>query len=223
MHHYKERKMKHLTKIVLLFFFVSTAIAENLACNWPTEQILNSIVAIQSGENSHASGVVISNNLVITAAHALEDYEDTSVDINNTMYLATVLLVDRESDVALLSVQTENLYPIPLSRVALNDSQDVWAAGYPRAQNLLTTSGSFVSQIAEAIHTSAGIDSGASGGGLLSCENGEFVLAGMLRGYGAYRTEHGLVRLDDYSISVAVSDIKFTFDLGQDIHKFVSN
>ena len=140
MHHYKERKMKHLTKIVLLFFFVSTAIAENLTCNWPTEQILNSIVAIQSGENSHASGVVISNNLVITAAHALEDYEDTSVNINNTMYLATILLVDRESDVALLSVQTENLYPIPLSRVALNDSQDVWAAGYPRAQNLLTTS-----------------------------------------------------------------------------------
>jgi len=37
-------------------------------------------------------------------------------------------------------------------------------------------------------HTSAGIDSGEAGG-LLSCENGRFVLAGMLRGYGAYATD----------------------------------
>ena len=89
----------------------------------------------------------------------------------------------------------------------------MWAAGYPRAENLHTSTGNFVSKKAEAIHTSAGIDSGESGGGLLSCEHGQFVLAGMLRGFGAYRTEYGLVRLEDYSVSVAASDIKSTLDL----------
>jgi S1-C subfamily serine protease len=207
--------MKHLTKIVLLFFLVSTSHAAEFSCHWPTNQILNSIVAIESGESSHASGVVVSNNLVITAAHALEDYYNTAVEINNSMYIASVLLVDKEADIALLSVWTQNLYPIPLSQYELHERQEVWAAGYPRAQNLHTTSGNVVLKQAEAIHTSAGIDSGESGGGLLSCENGEFVLAGMLRGYGAYRTDQGLVRLEDYSISVAASDIQFAMGLSQ--------
>ncbi|MGI9227598.1 MAG: S1 family peptidase [Gammaproteobacteria bacterium] len=206
--------MKHLSKIVLFYLLATTGNAADLTCKWPSNQILDSIVPIESGENSHASGVVVSNNLVITAAHVLEDYYDTSVEINDALYLALVLLVDKESDIALLSVRTDNLYPIPLSKYDLYASQEVWAAGYPRAQSLHTSSGNFVAKKAEAIHTSAGIDSGESGGGLLSCEHGEFVLAGMLRGYGAYRTERGLVRLEDYSISVAASDIKFTLDLG---------
>ena len=205
--------MKHLNIVVLFFLLVSTSKAADLACHWPTNQILDSIVPIESGENSHASGVVVSNNLVITAAHVLEDYYNTAVSINDKTYLASVLLVDKEADIALLSVWTENLYPIPLSKYDLYERQEVWAAGYPRAQGLHTSSGNFVSKKAEAIHTSAGIDSGESGGGLFSCEHGEFVLAGMLRGYGAYRTDSGLVRLEDYSISVAASDIQFTLDL----------
>ena len=213
--------MKHLVVIVLFLFVVSVSHASEqatdqsmeLGCNWPSSTILDSIVAIESGKSSHASGVVVSDNLVITAAHVLEDYDDTEVVINDVLYPASVLLVDRESDIALLSVWTENLFPIPLSKFELYESQQVWAAGYPRAQNLHTSSGNFVAKKAEAIHTSAGIDSGESGGGLLACENGKFVLAGMLRGYGAYRTQEGLVRIKDYSISVAASDIKFTLDL----------
>lgn len=205
--------MKHLFVIVIFFITVSVSHAADFECRWPTSQILDSIVPIESGENSHASGVVVSDNLVITAAHVLEDYEDTEVVIHNLSYQASVLLVDKETDLALLSVWTNDLTPIPLSKFEMYESQEVWAAGYPRAENLHTTSGNFVTQKAEAIHTSAGIDSGESGGGLLVCEEGEFVLAGMLRGYGAYRTDEGLVRLEDYSISVAASDIKFTLDL----------
>lgn len=203
--------MKKLLVIVLLNL-VAVSYAADYECSWPSSNTLNSIVPISSGNNSHASGVVVSNNLVITAAHVLEDYDDTEVEINRVFYPASVLLVDQEYDIALLSVRTENLSPIPLSKFELYESQEVWAAGYPRAENLHTSSGFFVSRKAEAIHTSAGIDSGESGGGLLVCEDGEFVLAGMLRGYGAYRTANGLVRLEDYSISVAASDIKFTLD-----------
>jgi S1-C subfamily serine protease len=212
-----ERKMKNLYETIFLIIFslflASTGNASDLGCNWPSSRVLDSIVPIESGKNSHASGVVVSNNVVLTAAHVLEDYYETIVVVNDKIYLASVLLVDKEADIALLSVRTENLHPIPLSRYDLYERQQVWAVGYPRAQSLHTTSGNFVSKKAEAIHTSAGIDSGESGGGLLSCEHGEFVLAGMLRGYGAYRTAEGLVRLEDYSISVAARDIKFTLDL----------
>ncbi len=205
--------MNRIFAIVFLLLMAPLSHASEYECKWPGNQILESIVAIESGTNSHASGVVVSNNMVITAAHVLDDYEDTYVDINSVLYPASVLLVDREYDIALLSVSTQDLLPIPLSKVELYESQEVWAAGYPRAQNLHTSNGIFVSQKAEAIHTSAGIDSGESGGGLLTCEDGQFVLAGMLRGYGAYRTQEGLVRLEDYSISVAARDIKITLDL----------
>lgn len=205
--------MKHLNIVVVFFLLVSTSNASDLTCHWPSNRVLDSIVPIESGKNSHASGVVVSNNLVLTAAHVLEDYYETVVAVNKELYLASVILVDKEADIALLSVSTENLHPIPLSKYDLYDRQEVWAVGYPRAQSIHTSSGNFVAKKAEAIHTSAGIDSGESGGGLLSCEHGEFVLAGMLRGYGAYRTDQGLVRLEDYSISVAARDIKFTLDL----------
>ena len=100
--------MKRLNIFVLFFLLVTTSKAADITCHWPTNQILDSIVPIESGENSHASGVVVSNNLVITAAHVLEDYYNTAVSINDDMYLASVLLVDKETDIALFSVQTDN-------------------------------------------------------------------------------------------------------------------
>lgn len=207
--------MKHLITIVLFFAVATGSKAAEMTCQWPNSQTLNSIVPIESGTSSRASGVVVSNNLIITAAHVLEDVSETVAVINDRLYIASVLLIDRESDLALLSVWTENLSPIPLSKYELNESQEVWAVGFPRAQAQHTSAGNFNFKQAEAIHTSAGIDSGASGGGLLSCENGQFVLAGMLRGYGAYVSDQGLVRLDDYSVSVAASDIQFVIDLSQ--------
>ena len=90
--------MKHLNIVVLFFLLVETSKAADLTCHWPTNQILDSIVPIESGENSHASGVVVSNNLVITAAHVLEDYYNTVISINDAIYLASVLLVDMKSE-----------------------------------------------------------------------------------------------------------------------------
>ena len=205
--------MKHLILITLLNCLVSTSFAVEPNCQWPTHQALSSIVPIVSGEDSYASGVIVSDNLIITAAHALEDYSDTVAVVNGRLYVASVLQVDYEMDLALLSVWTDRLSPIPLSKNDLQDQQEVWAVGFPRAEGQHTSSGFFNFKQAEAVHTSAGIDSGASGGGLLSCENGKFVLAGMLRGYGAYATEQGLVRLDDYSVSVAAQNIRFAIDL----------
>ena len=207
--------MKRLILLILLNCIISTSFANEPNCQWPTHKTLSSIVPIVSGENSHASGVIVSDNLIITAAHAIEDYSDTVAIVNDRLYVASIILVDHEVDLALLSVWTDRLSPIPLSKYDLQDRQEVWAVGYPHAQAQHTSSGFFNFKKAEAVHTSAGIDSGASGGGLLSCEDGEFVLAGMLRGYGAYSTEQGLVRLNDYSVSIAAQDIRFAIDLSQ--------
>lgn len=204
--------MKYIL-VLIVVIFSSSAFAVGSVCDWPSNHTLNSVVPIQSGKNSHASGVIVSKNLVITAAHVLEDHSDIVAIVNENMFKANILFVDNETDIALLSVWTDELAPIPLGKSELNDRQVVWAVGYPRAQARHTSSGYFNFTQAEAIHTSAGIDSGESGGGLLSCENGQFVLAGMLRGYGAYLVDGELVRLDDYSISVDVRNIKTAIDL----------
>ena len=203
--------MKHILMLIV-FMFTSAAMATETLCQWPNNQTLASIVPIQSGQNNHASGVIISNNIVITAAHVLEDLSNVVAFVNEKYFDANILYIDTETDIALLSVWTDNLPPIPLSKSELNERQEVWAVGFPRAQAQHTSTGYFNFKQAEAIHTSAGIDLGESGGGLLSCENGEFVLAGMLRGYGAYVTDGELVRLDDYSISVAASNIQLAID-----------
>jgi len=208
-------KMKRFVACMLIFFCACTSQAADLYCSWPSNQTLNSIVPIESGTNSHASGVVVSKNLVLTAAHVLEDYSDTYVEVDGELHSATVLLIDEAADMAMLSAKTDDLYPIPLGTHELSQKQEVWAVGYPLAQARHTSTGNFNFRRAEALHTSAGIDSGSSGGGLLSCEKGQFVLAGMLRGYGAQRTDEGLIRLDDYSVSVAASDIKIVMRLSQ--------
>lgn len=204
--------MKHLIMVVVFVSLGTGSFATAQNCQWPSHQTLNSIVPIISGENSHASGVIVSDNIVLTAAHVLEDHSDTVAVVNERLYVASILFVDQETDLALLSVWTDRLTPIPLSKQDLSESQGVWAVGYPRAEDQQTSYGVFSFKQAEAIHTSAGIDSGASGGGLLSCEEGQFVLAGMLRGYGAYATDQGLIRLDDYSVSVAAPNIQLAID-----------
>lgn len=210
--------MKRLFVFMLIFFCACTSQATELYCSWPSNQTLDSIVPIESGNNSHASGVVVSKNLVLTAAHVLEDYADTYIEVDGELHSATVLLIDKDSDMAILSAKTDDLFPIPLGEIELDQKQAVWAVGYPLAQARHTSTGNFNFRQAEALHTSAGIDSGSSGGGLLSCEKGQFVLAGMLRGYGAHRTSEGLVRLEDYSISVAASDIKIVMQLSQSMN-----
>ena len=205
--------MKHLISVALFVSLITGSFATAQTCQWPSNQTLNSIVPVISGEKSYASGVIVSDNLVLTAAHVLEDYSDTVAVVNEKLYVAKVLFVDQETDLALLSVWTDRITPIPISRNALSESQGVWAVGYPRAEGLHTSYGEFNFKQAEALHTSAGIESGASGGGLLSCEEGQFVLAGMLRGYGAYSTDEGLVRLDDYSVSVAATKIQTAIEI----------
>lgn len=200
-----------LTKIggllVLVLAWVQP-VAATPDCNWPDDGTLRAILPVATDHGSHASGIVVSQNRVLTAAHALSGSDRVFVRVSNDFRLARVILFDKQSDLAVLSVDTENISPVPMTLNEPLERQPVWAVGFPRAQGKTTSAGVFQRNRQGALHTSAGIDSGQSGGGLLTCERGSYQLLGMLRGYGAYLSGDRYVKLENHSVSVAAATIQ---------------
>jgi len=184
-----------------------TAAPGSRGCRWPDEGALSAVLPIMTDHGSHASGVVFATDRVLTAAHALSDSSRVFVRIAEGFRSAKLLLRDESTDVAVLQVDTRGIAPLPIVRGEPTERQAVWAVGYPRAAGRTTTSGVFQRTRAGALHSSAPIDSGQSGGALLTCERGLFSVLGMLRGYGAYRSGGGYVKLDNHSVSVAGATI----------------
>jgi len=178
------------------------------SCRWPDQQTLTAILPVATDHGNHASGVVFADGHVLTAAHAVQGGGEFFVDAGYGFELATLLMVDHESDLAILSVNTYMIAPLPLALMEPVIAQPVWAAGYPRAQGIITSAGVFQRNRQGALHTSASIDSGQSGGGLLACTKGSYHLAGILRGYGAYLSGDRYVKLENHSVAVAASTIQ---------------
>ncbi len=194
--------------VLASLLLVPTAYAES--CGWPAQDALESVVRVTSDDGSHASGVVIGDNRVLTAAHAIDEQYQSYVRIGDRLYPAHVALVDRSKDLAILEVAKLDILPIRLGDGDLSGSAKVWAVGFPRAESKTTSTGSFKVKAATdgALHTTAPIDSGQSGGGLISCEQGEHVLAGMLRGFAAYVNGDEYIKIRNHSVSVASTDIR---------------
>lgn len=184
-------------------------------CTSPNHHVLSSVLRVATGDGGDASGVVVAENRVLTAAHVVVDAGIALVQVDEEYQRATVLAVDQGSDLALLSVNTGQLQPMQLSHKDLNSYEDVWAIGYPLALNQVTTHGFFQNEAQGRLYTSAPINAGASGGGLIRCRNGEFELAGLIRGYGAYRVGDELIPLHDLSIHTPADQIQ-SFVLAHD-------
>jgi len=182
------------------------------SCEWPDEVALQAILPVATDHGSHASGVVVAPNRVLTAAHALNGGQQYFVRIDGGFRKARLIMKNAAHDLAVLDVNTDSIKPLPISAAEPSASQMVWAVGFPRAQGKTTSSGVFQKNRQGALHTSAPIDSGQSGGGLLSCERGHYELLGMLRGYGAYLSGNRYVKLQNHSVAVAATTI----------HRFVS-
>lgn len=176
-------------------------------CQRPDHRSLAAILPIATDHGSYASGIVFDNNRVLTAAHAVQGGAQFFVRVSSDFVKADLLLVDHLNDLAVLAVDTQMIEPIHIAGFAPTKSQAVWAVGYPRAQAMTTSTGVFQRDREGALHTSASIDSGQSGGGLLSCQNGSWQLLGMLRGYGAYLEGDAYVKLENHSVSVAAATI----------------
>lgn len=212
--HYKTKKIgkRKMTKswigVLAGILLAPVAYADN--CGWPEQQALSSVVRVTSDDGSHASGVVVGPNRVLTAAHAIDEAYQSYVRIGDQLFPASVASVDRSKDLAILEVSALDVDPIELGDSDLSSSSKVWAVGFPRAESKTTSSGSFKVKATTdgALHTTAPIDSGQSGGGLISCEQGKHVLAGMLRGFAAYVNGDEYVKIKNHSVSVATADIR---------------
>ncbi len=196
--------------VVAAVLFTSQSAAYAANCGWPEQDALESVVRVMSDDGSHASGVVVGPNRVLTAAHAIDEHFQSYVLIGVDRNIASIALIDRDKDLAILQVETGHIRPIELGHENLDASAKVWAVGFPRAESKTTSTGSFKvkAETDGALHTTAPIDSGQSGGGLISCEEGKHVLAGMLRGFAAYVSGDSYVKIKNHSVSVATADIR---------------
>lgn len=205
-------KIKYSFICALVLLASTTALAnerlDSDACRWPSQDSLAAVLPISVSDGSHASGVVVAPNRVLTAAHAVAVNTGVYVGINSRYLSAEVLLRDVANDLAILAVDTANIRPMQISLYEPRLLEPVWAVGFPRAQAKTTSAGVVQKKIRGALHASAPIDSGQSGGGLLLCHNGDYTLAGMLRGYGAYRQGEEFIRMENHSVSVAAATIQ---------------
>ena len=188
--------------------WVDASVSVSAECQWPDATALEAVLPVAAEDGSYASGVVYERNKVLTAAHALSTSYRVFVSVNDEFRPARILMIDRHKDLAVLSVDTGSIAPLPIASKGLESRQPVWAVGFPRASGKETSSGVFTRETRGAVHTSAPIDQGQSGGGLLRCDNGSYRLAGMLRGYGAYVKDDQFVKLKNHSVSVAAATIE---------------
>lgn len=176
-------------------------------CAQPDQQTLQAIVPVATDHGSHATGVVYDDNRVLTAAHAVAGGGQFFVRVGESFRTADLVMVDHANDLAVLAVDTQSIRPLHIAGLDPIEAQPVWAVGYPRAQSIMTSEGVLQDFREGALYTSASIDSGQSGGGLLSCNDGAWEMLGMLRGYGAYLQGGHYVKIENHSVSVAAATI----------------
>jgi len=182
--------------------------APPMACDGPDGRSLGAVVPVATDTGQHASGVIVATGRVLTAAHAIQGAQQVLVRHAADFRPARVLMLDPLLDLAVLAVDTGSIEPLRLVGRDPDEAEPVWAVGFPRARALALSAGVFQQNRDGALHTSAGIDAGQSGGGLLACRQGQYRLAGMLRGYGAYLREGRYEKMANHSVSVAASTIQ---------------
>lgn len=198
--------MKRILFFLTLVLYTGSAFSA-ASCASPDKRTRAGIVLIDGGE-SVGSGVVVAHNQVLTAAHVIKGMDRIWIQINGQLVRASVVAEDSSKDLALLRTDTGETTPLALSRIKLERNEDVWAVGYPFGESLVSASGRYRGTWDNAIYTSASVNFGQSGGGLIACERGKPVLAGMVRAFGAVKKNGKLVRRDDISVAVRIETIK---------------
>ncbi|MGV6857457.1 MAG: trypsin-like peptidase domain-containing protein [bacterium] len=200
-------KFKWQAATALLAGGIITAAHADLQCAPPSDQAMSAVVRIV-GDGVEGSGVVIDRNRVLTAAHVIEGLDHIQTVRSGLSRSANVIAVSPEKDLALLLVDTGKQKPLRLSNENMLPLSPVWAVGYPLGGPEVATSGKITAYENADVQTTASVDHGQSGGGLVGCEEGQHVLAGMVRAFGAMEKGGELVRLSNYSVSVHSEEIR---------------
>lgn len=199
--------MKTIIRISLLLLLIPTSASAFDYCASPSRAVHQSILKVV-GEGASGSGVVIQADEVVTAAHVLAGLDQIKVQVNGEWRKATLISKDEASDLALLSVDTENITPLALRREPLSKNEEVWALGFAYGKTMSSGRGQFKKDYQNLLYTSAPVDYGQSGGGLIACEDGRHVLAGVIRAFGAQIKNGKLVRRDDISVAAKPQSIR---------------
>lgn len=134
----------------------------------------------QKSENSLGSGVIISKDgYIVTNNHVIEGADEISVSINNRdkEYIAKVIGRDKDSDLAVIKIEANNLEPITFSNIKdVKIGDVVFAIGDPFGVGQTVTQGIIsamnkygvgINKYENFIQTDASINPGNSGGALI--------------------------------------------------------
>lgn len=196
--------MKKLLTSILLIASAGMAQADTV-CPAPGYETMSAVVRIV-GDGVEGSGVVIGQNRILTAAHVVDGLDQINIIHKGQKRSATLVSTLPSSDLALLIAETHSQKPIRMTQWVRPDSQ-IWAVGFPLGGPQVAAGGRVQAYEDGDIQTNASVNHGQSGGGLVGCENGEHVLAGMIRAFGAIQEGNRLRRLDNYSVSVPTATI----------------
>jgi S1-C subfamily serine protease len=198
--------IKSITLIAFLFTNTTIFAADEL-CGNPNQITRNSIVRVEGG-NTVGSGVVIGKNHILTAAHVVKNLDEIFVSINGRHNEATMISMQPDLDLALLRVPTGDTAPLKLLKGSPELKDNVWAMGYALGNALVATMGQYKGTYDKKLYTSASVNYGQSGGGLVTCYKGQHVLAGMIKAFGAIMKNGKLERRDDFSVAARSQDIR---------------
>lgn len=192
---------------VCISIITTTVFAEH-HCSAPDQKIKQGIVLIEAGD-SIGSGIVISPYQILTAAHVVNDTDHVIVKLgDNQLVPATVISRQKQFDLALIQTTRLPIEPIHFASEKRQKHEWVWAMGYPMGQAQISASGRYKGTWLNSVYTSASVNFGQSGGGLIACEKGEHVLAGMVRAFAATRVDGKLIRRNDLSVATDINKIR---------------
>lgn len=161
-----------------------------------------SVVEVVSHAGSHATGVVLAKDRVVTVAHALAAGTEIRVQIKGNEQPASLEAIHEAYDLAILRVDTLDSLPIPLSFDQLRTQEPVWVVSFGKVSE-----GKFVHNKMTGIVTSAMIEGGDSGAALLHCGRAGYEVSGIVHSYVGRLQQAGMENLG-FSVSVPARAVR---------------
>lgn len=200
---------KILTSLVLSLTLITSFIGTKLYLNSQDYSYPRSVVYSIEGPYGSGSGVMIADNLMVTAFHVVGE-EALEMRVNGKP--VKVLKFDKAKDIALLEVQV-SCPCIPLSLELPDTDKKVIAVGYPLGVGKVVSEGRYMHIHEGKMLTNLSITFGNSGGGLFMWNGYHWVLVGVTVQIAG--TSLGFIGIPVFHISSSVT--------ARDIHNLITN
>lgn len=158
------------------------------------------IIDFEKG-GGQASGVMVADGYVLTAAHAVDgDPLTISVITPEGPRAASRIASDPVNDLSLLAVETTGMSPLAFYREAPEPGQVIWTAGFAGDAGI-TYKGPILAVTGGHLKMGAPVFPGMSGGAVIACEDGVPYLAGINSSFN-YRITRRYTEMTEEKIKV---------------------